>query len=339
MADAGSRLPALRHSGPETKGNRSTDIWPAANSGSVGQCKCYKVFEAAHLRKAVEEFTEHIAFWRDQKIKVLRLYVASPCSDTKVQDEYAKQKEVMGRENIILELHDSQALAVQLRNEPTIVSRFCGDAWVKNICGAGAMSVARNAVLATAMHLSENGDIFREWEEDRNKELEVLRERIREGDSIAVYTEVLGVLASPDWARYSPKLKGITLRILAAIDCNRAECEKAADWINKSRTEDPLADYQVIEAHYAANSQGTAAAHARLENPSSIHAWNLRLSVWLGEGNFAKILEAFDNPPFELTAESYRLKASAQLASGQLEEAVKAADTALLTHPNGSQPV
>jgi len=303
------------------------------NGGSVGQCKCYEVFEAADLRKAIAEFSEHLVFWKDHKIKILRMYVASSCADTKVQDEYAKQKELLGRENIALELHDSQALAVSLRSEPAIVSRFCGDGWVKNICGAGAMALAPNAVLATAFHLSQNGDIFRAWEEDRNKELEALRERIREGDSNAVYAETLGILASSDWGRYSPKLRGIALRILAAIDCNRVECEKAADWINKSRTEDPLADYQVIEAHYAANSQGSTAAHARLETPFSIHAWNLRLSVWLGEGNFAKILEAFNDPPFELTAESYRLKASAQLASGLLEEAVKSADTAFADAP------
>jgi tetratricopeptide (TPR) repeat protein len=302
-------------------------------AGSVGQCKCYEEFTSPNLRDAVQEFTDHSAYWRRQKIKVYRLYVASSCANTSVQKEYTKQRKLLSRKGITFKLYDSHGLVTALRHEPTIVSRFCGDHFVEPICGANALGFARQAVMAAVIGLSENGAIFVEWESDRNKELEALRERIRRGQSEVVYQECLQLLRAAEWRRYTPRLRSKVFRILATIDCNKGDCDKGNEWLKQAKEEDPSADYQVIDALYEANTRGVTAGLTKLGEPTSIDAWHIQLSLWLVDGKPDSMIRAFNCPPFPLNAESYRLKAIALLLTNRIEEAVEAADVSLQMVP------
>jgi tetratricopeptide (TPR) repeat protein len=304
-----------------------------SGAGSVGQCKCYEKFTSSDLRDAVKEFTDHLAYWRLQKIKVYRLYVASSCASTSVQNEYTKEKKLLSRKGITFELYDSHGLVIALRHEPTIVSRFCGDHFVEPICGANALGLARQAVMAAVIGLSGNGAIFVQWESDRDKELDALRERIRQGQSEAVYRECLQLLGTAEWGRFTSRLRSKVFRILATIDCSKGDCDKGSDWLKQAKEEDPSADYQVIDALHEANTRGVAAGLAKLGEPTSINAWNFQLTLWLAKKNPERMVQAFECPPFPLDAESFRLKALALLLTRQVEEAVEAADLSLQMAP------
>ena len=305
--------------------------------GSVGQCKCYEKFKDSDLRQAVKDFTDHLAFWRGHKIKVFRLYVASSCADTKIQTEYATQKASLEREQIDFQLCDNSALADLVRSEPTIVSRFCGDDWVKILCGGGAIEVAPETVIASAMHLSKNGAIFVEWEAYRDKDLEELREQVRCGKGDGAYAAAVEILESADWNRFTPKLRAKTLRLLFAIECNRGQVAKAAEWLEKAKAEDPEGDFQVAEALYSLKTIGVEGARSLVATPLSIDAWNLLAVLDVNQGKVSDVLSAFDAPPFPLNAESYRIKAMGLLLSGRLDEAVQAADTALHLAPGWTE--
>ena len=297
---------------------------------SVGQCKCYADYHGADLKAAADKFFEHLVLWKERKVRVFRLYVACSCARTSVQTELIKQCERFEAEGIKFELHNDARLVRAARAHPAIVAQYCTDAWVSIICGGGALALAPQAVMGAAMTLVNGGLVFAEWEADRDSQLETIRDTYRNGACQAAYDELLGLTRAASWERFNPKLRGKTLRLLAALELDRAgDVAAASAWIAKARNEDAQADYQVIDALLAYYQRGLEAGLALLETPKTVEAWNLRLALRLSKGESREVLAELDAGSFIPNAESNRLKALALVFQRRVADAIAEIDAAV----------
>lgn len=176
--------------------------------------------------------------------------------------------------------------------------------------------------------------VFAEWQADRSRELDDIREDFRRGVVNQAYTKLRHFYESPGWERLSPKVRSLALRLAASMELDRAgDVEAARKWLRDARTADPRGNFQVIEALIANWEHGPAAALDALGRPETVDAWNISLILRLAQGDAEAVLAELNAKTFEVNAESSRIRALALLAQKKIEEAESCARESESHHP------
>src|SRR5262249_9612191 len=110
-------------------------ILSKATGLEVGQCKCWEKGTARAIKTASDEFLPHLKRWRSQGIKRFVLFVACPLDDTKLQDQVLAERERFAKLRLKYEVWDARKLRSKLRPHPDLVHAYCGESWVKILCG------------------------------------------------------------------------------------------------------------------------------------------------------------------------------------------------------------
>jgi len=185
------------------------------------------------------------------------------------------------------------------------------------------------------------------------KDFAHVRERYLTGARAAAKADLDALLGLPAWPHLAAGLRGRLLRTAALyrLDCGQdtggveALAERAAK-------EDPEGDNQALAAHVALRRQDTQAALSLLESPHSPQARHLKAAILIEQGDAERALAVLANPvdaessppnaepqadstdDTGNTAETWRLRALAELVLKRLPDAVEAIDAAQALAPD-----
>ena len=328
----------LRATRPAAVWYRCIRVWLSATENGTAQCKKYAEFTVDNFKDAVAEFEKELNRWQRRNVKQFRLFVACPCADTKVLDEVHSATERLLQKGIEFEFLDGHRLVGQLRRYPELVSQYIGVHWVEVLCGGRSASTligTRKGDVLSGLGL--NDFVLAEWQSDRSRELDEIREKFRCGHVFNAYNHLRAFAQSPAWDSLSGEVRALALRVLASMELDRCgDVDAARRWIAIARKADPFGNFRIIDALIAYHEHGVDAAIETLGYPQNVDAWNLLLSLRLAKGESAAVLAELDAKPFELNSESLRVQALALLLQKRLGDAEASALASAVQQPEWS---
>jgi hypothetical protein len=103
---------------------------------AVAQCKCCEHFNESSLKKACEDFINHLEHWKSQGVERFILIVAGHADRTQVRDGVREQKRYFMQLGITFEFWDGNDLRDKLHPHRNIAERHIHSVEVvDNICG------------------------------------------------------------------------------------------------------------------------------------------------------------------------------------------------------------
>ena len=176
--------------------------------------------------------------------------------------------------------------------------------------------------------------LLSEWQSDRSRELDEIRERFRCGDVAKAHAGLRHFYESQGWVALPDKVRSIALRLFALIELERAgDVEAARKWLQNAREADPRGNFQVLEALIANWERGAEAGLTALGRPESVDAWNVNLLLRLATGDAEGVLRELGAKTFEPNAETVRIRALALLAQRDVAGADACAQESAMQHP------
>ena len=114
---------------------RGVDIIAHRRDGDgigVGQSKCIepKYVTPALVQAASKELLEHLAYWKERRVRKFILFVAADISRTNIQDEINRQRKSFLEIGIDYELWGEAVIANKLRPRPGIAGTYLPGHWV-----------------------------------------------------------------------------------------------------------------------------------------------------------------------------------------------------------------
>ncbi|KAA6187907.1 hypothetical protein F2Q65_01360 [Thiohalocapsa marina] len=185
------------------------------------------------------------------------------------------------------------------------------------------------------------------------KDLARIRERYLSGDRADAIAELDALVAHRAWAHLAPSLRGRLLRTAALYRLDFGHDQTAAEALaERAAAEDPDGDGQVLAAHLALRRRDTKAALELLEVPRSPQAQHLEAAILIEDGDaeaalgiLATLIASPEGSASDAaipadardtagnTAETWRLRALAQLQLKRLPDAIEAIDAARALAP------
>lgn len=300
----------------------------------VGQCKCYEDFPPAEIRKASEEFLEHVRYWQQQQVKRFILFVACDLDRTQQQDEICKQKKYLAKYSIEYEAWSARTLRVKLAPHRDIVERHIPTSyWVENICGTelhsslvptGEPAETQSILRTMAFVGSQVERLASGLSRGIAEKLEEIRESYREGRVREAYTHLQKLRKEGHWDILEQSLRGRILRTLAAYVLNiERDVSKARALADEARSIDPTTDDTILRTLLKYHIEGAQSALLEIGVANSLDVVNLKIALLLDLSRVNGILTMIERFPEGLNpnAETRRLHALALLLKGNLPSA------------------
>ena len=248
----------LRATRPAAVWYRCIRVGCQPTGNGTAQCKKFAEFTVDNFKDAVAEFEKELNRWQRRNVKQFRLFVACPCADTKVLDEVHSATERLLKKGIQFEFLDGHRLVGQLRRYPELVSQYIGVHWVEVLCGGRSASTligTRKGDVLSGLGL--NDFVLAEWQSDRSRELDEIREKFRCGRVFDAYNHLRAFAQSPAWDSLSGEVRALALRVLASMELDRCgDVDAARRWIAIARKADPFGNFRIIDASLAATGDG-----------------------------------------------------------------------------------
>ena len=307
----------------------------------AGQCKRYRDFKKWNLDDLVEKFRDDLDHWRERGVVLFRIYVASEVRSRQVLDALHGHQDDFRELGMTLELWDGREIDRRLDEHPEIRRRYDDSSLMSNMQNVAPVSASPNAghLLRWVQAQAEVGGLVAGELADSlsrlfSERLDEIRERYRSGRRRAAKDEVQGILDDSAWPRLAAGVKSRALRLMALYTMTldgdlRAAREIAAR--ADSNVRDSLSRSLEAVLRWVENQEVPD------QTPDGApEIAQLRASALLESGRPKEAVEALDaaSGTGGQEAESWRLRALAQLNLGWLSAARESADRALDTSPN-----
>ena len=310
----------------------------------VSQCKCYTDFPPVKIRKASDEFFEHLAYWQQRKVKRFLLFVACDLDRTQQQHEIDEQAKRFAQYGISYEPWSANTLRLKLSPHLDIAQRHIpSQEWVENICGRVTRAVPETSgslsglpltmeLLSTQIERLSSG-----LSKAVAAQLEEIRESYREGKRHEAYARVRTLRQEESWNILEKPLQARILRILATYALNLdGDISVARELASVARSLDPSSDDTVFRTLLKYRTEGAESALREIGCPNTLDTINLSVSLLLlGLGKTDEAFAKLASLPqgLEPNAETRRLHALALLTKGDLAGAQTHSQLALDDHP------
>jgi hypothetical protein len=298
----------------------------------VGQCKCYEEFPPYEIRKASEEFLKYLSFWQEKNVRRFILFVASSLDRRQQQDEIDRQVKHFAGLGINYEPWSARTLRNKLRHHPEIVFRYtrsqerveiiCGRTFDSTPLGLDGSSGIIDSLLNSQSHLASG------LSKELGKRVEDIRELYYEGKLREAFDQVNELHNDVNWDLLDRPLRARILRLKAGYILEqrsdfRAALKEANSLVEDASRLDPGSDDSGVRALLSYYVEGVEAALEIIDQPTTIHAFNLKVGLLLQAERVSDALNLITNPPPNIItdAETKRLHAMVLLARGDVQKA------------------
>jgi len=252
----------------------------------VGQCERFDGFPPAEIRKASEEFLEHLEYWQQQRVKRFILFVACDLDRTQQQDEICKQREHFAKYGVEYEAWSASTLRLKLAPHRDIVERHIPTPyWVENICGSelhsslvptGEPTETQSLLRTMAFVGSQVERLASGLSRGIAEKLEEIRESYREGRVREAYIYLQKLREEHYWDILEQALRGRILRTLGVYVLNiEGDVSKACALADEARTINPTADDTILRTLLRYHIEGAESALLEIGIEDSLEAFNL----------------------------------------------------------------
>lgn len=292
---------------------------------TLGSCKNYKKFRKPNLEKAIAEFWEHRAYWRDLNAEGLLIFIGSPKEDRELQEAILRNIVTFAAEQFDFDVWDNRDLTDQLRKCPEVGKKHFDPEILARLYGSSAeISVSSPSLsgsnLGVAGSLKES--IVIEFTTNVEELLPNIRKKARKGHWEAALKEIEELIASPRWQMLDSVLRSRVLVLSASLHLDaRNDVIGARTRIQLAKELDSSGRFQVVESVIALRTQGSGEALQRLDVPESTDAWNIKLSLLINLGRSDEVLATVESPTFEPNSGTYRVASLAAVVIGDFEKA------------------
>lgn len=300
----------------------------------VGQCKCYAAIQPEDIRKASDDFLDHLAtWWAGKGVRRFIFFIACDIDRTELQEEIGVQAKRFDERGIEYEAWSAEILREKLAPHREVARRYVHPAWVAELCGddGSGAGAASGAVLAQNEELAAWAT---EWVE---RELEETRTAVREGRRDEAIEWAVGLRENRlRWYSISDEVRARVIRFEASVMAHTADgLARARQLVDEAQALVPSLDTSIPRALIARCSDGPAAALEALAGRRDIDHLNLRAGLLLEQGRVDECIEVLDEAAGlePAHAEVLRLRALCHLARGEPTDAYRAAERALSLQP------
>ncbi len=338
--------------GTRGEDQRGIDLLAVRHAGlssyDVAQCKCYRSFPTAEIKKASDEFFAHWDHWSKVEIKRFILIVACEMANRQRQDAIVAERARFATRGIEYVVWDATTIRNKLAPHRAIVERHLSSEWVASICGTewvprvqnspahgptallqavGMLGTASSAVLGNLV--DQLGTSFSEAQQSQ---LSAMRIAYREGRKHEVSLWLSSLRNNQAvWQIVDARVKAQVLRFAAAVALDvENNIEEATRLVDEAHLLDPTGNDRRIRAVIAAHTESLPAAVAILSDETDTDSINARASFLLQQGDLAAAHHLLEDVQTRKAAdaETVRLLALIHLASHELEQARLAAQKA-----------
>lgn len=329
--------------GTPGQGQHGVDLKALAREGyanEVGQCKCYKNFPPELIREASEEFLKHLQFWQERKVRRFILFVGSALDRRQQQDELDEQVRRFDALGIRYEAWSARTLRTKLRHHPEIVWSYTkSQEWVENICGrtfdAAPVGIDRSSGIIASL-LNSQSQLSGGLSKELGRRIDEIREIYYQGEIHKAYELIDALHRDANWEFLEAPLRARVLRLKAGYTLElKSDLAEAKSLVEEASALDPDGDDSGTRAVISYYDQGVEAALAVVDQPATVHAFNLKVGLLLQAERVSEALGALTTPPkgISVDAETKRLHALALLAGRDVGGARKLIGQVLKEHP------
>lgn len=283
------------------------------------QCRRYSVFGVRELDAAISDFLKERKRWEKENVRRFVVVTSADISDRELQDAILAEQKKFQRKKILFDVWGCAELCSKLNPHRAAVQQIYGGEDTDRICGPVPETPAWRA--AERMMRGTLGNALMELESERTSQLEELRELSREGQHEEALNRALRIKRGAAWNGYSEELRARFLRFEASMRVNLGEpVAGAVALVDEAKALHPQLDYQIIDSYIAGHRDGIARALERLDQPTSLDAWNMRWAFLLESRRAEEVWPEFNARSATLTpnAETRRLLALASLLTDDL---------------------
>ena len=303
------------------------------NEIEVGQCKCCRTFPATKIRKVSEEFFDNWDRWSKKRIRRFILFVACDLSDRHCQDQILKEKRRFNEHEIAYDAWSSPKIINKLRPHPGIVREYFSSApdyWASRICGEAypaspLIEALPQASLIMSAVLAQSKQIVARLSTGTEKQLEVIRERWREGHRNEPIKWVSDLKNDGSvWLALPPNVRAKILRFEAFLVLGEnGILGRAKALADEAYILSPVDDQSRLRAFIAFQEAGAERALELLTNNKDVDSLHLEAALLLESGRVDEgrlVLEGIETG-FPNNAETYRLRALSFLMTKEMGKA------------------
>jgi len=280
------------------------------------QCKAYKSFSKQHLIATVRDFRNNLSYWRKKKLSRFVILIGCELDDRFAQEKLEEFQEEFTEHGVAIEIWDSDEIARRLHPFPSIVKSFFPsypEYWLERIC-----DVKENLVeteIPSHIGLEEKlRSTVDELGGLRNAQLDEIRTLIREGSSKTAEEKLSEIRSACSWSSLPSEVRARALRMHATLAINqRNDLKKAKSLLADADTLKGVAESRFHTVLFTSHKKGAAAALEDLENPETLDEWHLRAILLVNTKRFDDALELLKSGEFEENAETFRIRAIANL--------------------------
>lgn len=282
----------------------------------AAQCKAYASYSKGDFEKAVNEFRRHLKYWKKQNLSRFIVFVGCGLVDRFVQEELKLAEAEFAKEGINVEIWDSDEIARRLKPFPLIVKKAFPShtaIWLETICDIKEPIVSVEEATWTEDQ-KQLQSLVDELGGLRNAELDNIRDMIRTGAWPGAEKKLKELQAAETWQVLPEELKARTLRMHAGLIINqRDDLKRARMLLKKADALGRVAPSRFHAALLASQEEGLVEALEEIENPETLDEWHLRAILLVNTKRFGDALELLKSGEFEENAETFRIRAIANL--------------------------
>jgi hypothetical protein len=198
------------------------------------------------LVDASDEFFEFLEYWKERGVKKFILFVAPDASDTKIQEEYLRQRERFRVVGIEYELWGEGTLANKLRPEPGITRTYLDEHWRDVLCGTSIApfpqeSVTVNSILATQLETFA-GQVA----DAADREVDALRAAWRSGRRADAKAGIERLRRGDRWQAFPVQLRAKIIRFEAQLALEEDDLQRAQVLSDEAGRLDPDANHRLV---------------------------------------------------------------------------------------------
>lgn len=316
----------------------------AGGSATVGQCKCCRVFKAANIKAAVDDFLDYWdTWWKKRGIKRFILMVACDLKERASQEQIRTEKVRLKGLGVLFDVWSRGTLISRLAPWPEIVVAHFSPAayWIEQITGRQPMPFRMPAsdgtTTTSALADSDLAELISRASEGVAHRLELIRGMVRRG-AVGEAAGALELIRGDQavWDRLPDDVKVKTLRLQAtfALDGTGDLVSAKRFAAEASRIDREL--QPAVEALIVLKQDGPEAALEFIGDDSDGTQELARIRALCllhlkRSGDAASVLRKIAE---DLEPETHRLLALCLLAEAQVDEAERNAKIAATRMPD-----
>ncbi len=263
--------------GQAQKGIDILAIFADGSGIDVGQCKCWEGdVTASKVQEASDEFLKHLDHWKERRLKRFIPFAACPTDDTKVQDQVLIEIERFEQLGIAYEAWDARKLQRQLRPHREVVwAHTQSEFWVNEICGPQGKQADSATIAGLGSVIRRQGLLMTELAEERNRDLDRVRELAAEGKGVEALERVVALQLTAAWQDMPDIIRAKAVRIRASLTLNVLDdVSTAQQLLETAKALCPSANTRALEALILKHSTTLEAALEFLSVPGTVEEWD-----------------------------------------------------------------